>query len=595
MASAAAASPCQQPSLLEETTNAAHNAQRLPPKALRRTQSCRALYRQLDSSESIPSFHESIWDADVVRSDEQHAENDPNSPGISPTTTTHPQANILSELSPGDLDYLSDLPVHTRAQESALSNNMPSQMPSSAMFRPTQLEPIVEQRSLASLRSSLCRTRLGQSPARNVAVVHQQRSHHSLHPSRQQKPPQTKALPSRSHRRRAFSLDDLDCFNLSSLDCRLKRTRSSKSSSSEPGSFTPAAEKRSQVAEPRRPSYPPPERAATPPGVPSFGSPEAINYFDPPQARSLWWRMDRATPRGSSPADASVAQRTLAANLSSSTPRAERPHRFGRGFSLFSNNFARRSSTESRRASLPAGVLRADDGTLVRGRFGGRVSGHGISSRGLESHPMQRAAARDGKVIHDTDGSIVPRQRERAQGQDREVMTGARGPDGVVHRTASFSSLLTTWLSRENQPPSPPQEQPQEQEPDIVDVTAGVDQFPGQNDATNQLRSASDPARSSTDTHGARSTGSIPKSRFWHCWRCFCIFCCEMTEKELDGCGWYGADRPWLREGRESVRLRRQQSRERQQRHASWDSLSELRRETGLRSGMRYRAGGSQG
>lgn len=609
MAQAGAIAPSQLSSALEDFTNDAHKVQHVPLKTLRRTRSSRALYRNLDSSESTPSFHASIWDADVARSDECHRENDPSSADISPTTPRLPQTEFPPAFSLEHVDELSDLPSQT--QRSARSNALPSQTLPSPIFHPTQLEPIVEQRSVASLRSRLSRTRLASSPARNVNVVHPERSHHSLHLSQRHKSPWPlkDSLPAPSYQRRAFSLDDLDCFTVSPLSCISKRTRSSGSTSFDSGWYKAPDANCSPVAEPRRPSHSPPERAPTPPGVPSFGSPDAINYFDQPRARSSsWWRIGRSAQPGLSPPDASVAASALAANLNSSPPPSARPYGFLRSFNILANFNPPTSTSQPRRASLPAGVLRADDGTFVRGRFGGRVSGHGISSRGLDGHPMQRAAnaVRERKDNDVNDGWVVPRQRESAQRQDGGMaMHGAVRPSNAVHGNASFSSLMTTWFGWENRDGSlqrPREEETAEQreEPRIVDVAADVDELlrrntgtrtppPPPNPQTHNLNNAENaPARPSTDTDGAHTTTTIPESKFWHCWRWFCICCCEMTEKELDGCGWYGADRPWTRESRESVWLRTEREVRRQEEAGVGVQVERGR-------GMRFRPGGSRG
>lgn len=188
-------------------------------------------------------------------------------------------------------------------------------------------------------------------------------------------------------------------------------------------------------------------------------------------------------------------------------------------------------------------------------------------------------------------------------------MSGAVVPGNSVRRNASFSSLLTTWFSWETRSPGhlreaveppevaePPEiseqrepcvvdltagvnperhrEAPSEQvEPRIVDFAAGVDEFLHQNNYT--ATAPSDPRNSNDNDHPPAARHSIerinvpqpttptppsapPESKFWHCIHWFCICCCEMTETELDGCGWYGADRPWLRKTRESVRERRE-------------------------------------
>lgn len=660
----------QPPSPLADLTNQASGAYHISSKALRRTLSTRALYRRLDTSESIPSSHESICDADVVRSDEDHAEKMPTPANASPASTIHPRAD-LPPLPPLELlDQLSDLP--TQSQRSIRSDaSVPKPRPRTMYHQPTRLEPIIEQRSYVSL-ASLSQARLGQSPARHINVVHPQQSHHSLHPSHRKKSPWPleKPLPAPSYyNRRAFSMDDLVCWDVSSLDCHISKTGSSDSSSSDAGLFVRLNEKCSQLAEPRRPSHPSLQRKPTPPGIPSFGTPEAMNYFARPRARSSsWFRIARsASPRPAPPAaSASTSTSTAAGAVAANrNPPGLEPSRLSRCLSLLENNIMQAFSNSSpRRASLPEGVLRADDGTFVRGRFGGRVSGHGVGSRGLDAHPMQRAAARERK--NDAGLDMLPRQRPvpapQIQVQDPEPpVSGAAESSNVLLRHPSFSSLLTRWFTGEHWWRQQGQE-PQDPEPrPIVDVAADMRDFAIRNGPSHPAAAAAAPTPTpppqqalepenryytsaetsstpnpdrhrddgrNTDTDTPPPPETDEESRctalYWSCLRCFCMSFCGASKRELDGEAWYGDDRCWIRKRRDrqerasrGARLRRGEEeremsdRQRGQREVSWDSVSELRRSTGLGLGsqmmreggvgrerqgeMRYRAGGSQG
>ncbi|ERF76792.1 hypothetical protein EPUS_08977 [Endocarpon pusillum Z07020] len=652
---------------LENLTNEAHRARSAPSKSLRRTRSSRALFHCLDSSESVPDFNSSIWDADIACSGDRATENSPSSPDISPTTSRHPQADPF--------------PSFSVVQTSSLPANLPFQTPSNTDFQPTQLEPIAEQRTLTSSGPSFARTRLSQSPARRVNIVHPQQSLQSIHVSQRQIPPllPNTSLPTRPYRRRAFSLDDLDCLKFPSLDCFVRSTRSSISSSSDPELLASFGERYSQLAEPQQPSYPGPERTPTPPGVPSFGSPDAVNFFNQPPARfSSWWRIGRPTQPVPSFPDTSVAAAALAGNLSSPSSQAARPSGLLHRFILFNIDFSSSPwTTQPRRASLPAGVLRADDGTFVRGRFGGRVSGHGISSRGLDSHPIQRAVSAAGGERKDAPaegGGCIrsvgqPESIAQSQGHQDTVMSGA------VHRPASISSRLTTlfsWESRaterwreevaasreevgrpqtavpqeavaQAQPAAMLQHQPttpHEAQASIVvigddlavglnellhpdsdnraisltrqtplennddDLAAGTSEFLYRTTTNSTIRPApqnslennengnhaatrppsanenadNENATAHTTPSPSTSTPAPQKEKesesgLWHCIHWFCICCCEMTDKEWDGGGWYGADRPWLRSA--ARRKRREEERERGRREESRERRDE--------------------
>ena len=108
---------------------------------------------------------------------------------------------------------------------------------------------------------------------------------------------------------------------------------------------------------PQQPVEEPPQRSPTPPGLPSFGTLEAINYrpLPPPNPRTT-----------------SLSLRSL--------------------FSTSSQNSSTSGSTRSVGAGFPfpPGVVgRAPDGSLVRGRFAGRNTGH--SAGNLDRHPFHNA------------------------------------------------------------------------------------------------------------------------------------------------------------------------------------------------------------
>jgi hypothetical protein len=182
---------------------------------------------------------------------------------------------------------------------------------------------------------------------------------------------------------RIFSFDDLDIptsrpkFRTFVSPRTNRRPTSSSSGSFQ--SLTWLNEIASPV-EPAQPIYPPPQRSPTPPGVPSFGSPEAVNFRLPRRASGLHSnsrRGQRQSTSNRSPDDPFTNSSGI--DVVSSCLRSLRQF------------FAVHSSEHS--FDLPPGaVARADDGTFIRGRFGNRLSGHGIgggpTSGGLASHPF---------------------------------------------------------------------------------------------------------------------------------------------------------------------------------------------------------------
>lgn len=114
------------------------------------------------------------------------------------------------------------------------------------------------------------------------------------------------------------------------------------------------------------PRYPPPDRSPTPPGIPSFGSPEAINY-----SRQFSVRSYAPSP----PPERTPSRRAT-----------EYAHTLRRLFGIASPV----DPQPSRRQTYT--FARAEDGTAVQGRFPYRASGHGVNlHRQLDDHPFHRA------------------------------------------------------------------------------------------------------------------------------------------------------------------------------------------------------------
>ncbi|KAF7592667.1 hypothetical protein BBP40_012630 [Aspergillus hancockii] len=120
-------------------------------------------------------------------------------------------------------------------------------------------------------------------------------------------------------------------------------------------------------ASPILPAYPPPVRSPTPPGLPSFGTEEAVLY----SARF---------PVQSMPVDGQSHQRNHA-------PEGNRAESYGETFRRFFGI----SSSASRPNRQACTIVRAADGTAVQGRFPHRQSAHGVSAGNrLDNHPFHR-------------------------------------------------------------------------------------------------------------------------------------------------------------------------------------------------------------
>ncbi|KAA8648701.1 uncharacterized protein ATNIH1004_004586 [Aspergillus tanneri] len=167
-------------------------------------------------------------------------------------------------------------------------------------------------------------------------------------------------------------------------------------------------------ARPILPRYPPPERSPTPPGLPSFGSPEAIGYSSQFPVRSAINGQpqlhDRRTLNSHHAADASGARSSG-----------------GRWRRILS--FASPRSTPPPNQSL-CPVARAADGTAVLGRFPYRQGGHSMNvARQLEEHPFHRRTL----SMAQCDGGTVD---ERANSQEEWSIRGLdnmNGRDSTSH------------------------------------------------------------------------------------------------------------------------------------------------------------------
>lgn len=126
---------------------------------------------------------------------------------------------------------------------------------------------------------------------------------------------------------------------------------------------------------PFRPKYPPPHRSPTPPGIPSFGTPEAIDY-------TSQFDVCSSLPNGQIPYhDQSSAGRESGRCATESYPQMLR-----RLFGISSSSSAVPTTTQADRRHGCI-VARAEDGTAVQGRFPYRASGHGTNlTRHLQSH-----------------------------------------------------------------------------------------------------------------------------------------------------------------------------------------------------------------
>ncbi|KAE8396444.1 hypothetical protein BDV23DRAFT_177444 [Aspergillus alliaceus] len=124
-------------------------------------------------------------------------------------------------------------------------------------------------------------------------------------------------------------------------------------------------------ASPVLPTYPPPVRSPTPPGLPSFGTEEALRY-------SARFPVDSGLANGQS-----HQRRTHG-----SAGKGNRVESYGEALRRF---FGISSSSAFRPNGRGCTVVRAADGTVVQGRLPHRQSSHGVGAGGrLVDHPFHR-------------------------------------------------------------------------------------------------------------------------------------------------------------------------------------------------------------
>ncbi|PGH10608.1 hypothetical protein AJ80_07459 [Polytolypa hystricis UAMH7299] len=370
---------------------------------LRRVVSSSTLNPHIDSSESIPSEHGSLYDA-ILASFESLGD------GIQLDAANNTGTNAVS----------TEAPEENEEQPPANGPRSHSNWP------PRTLDTISERRSVSTLNRSVPPAYTGHN-ASSIST--------GTTPSQNPSPSPGARTNIRGHK--IYSFDDLDLpiprpkFSLSSNPKSRSHPNRSSSSTSLDGPYW--LRSLSSPAAPTQPTYPPPIRSPTPPGLPSFGSREAIQF------------RVRSTSRHSSSHNSPQSGRScrLSRNGSPETDDNTDPFCCGVGLRRLLGLFRR---SESDTEQLPAGAIaRADDGTLIRGRFGARQSGHGVgagpSTRGLETHPFHSfslpVAGRDGA---DSPAPSTRSRRGLSGGGSPYTSISRAGPSNPYHPEQPFST-----------------------------------------------------------------------------------------------------------------------------------------------------------
>lgn len=322
-----------------------------PRSRLRRVVSLRAISAHLDSSGSIPSDHSSL-PYGFLTSFDDHNENQ------------------VGEKEKANQEWCEPKPQHTDTRSEAFSGRQPH--PSSRDgWRAHVLETILEHPSVSTLERAI---------------------------SLKSRPSSILLITRNRYGDKIYSLDDLDIpsfrpkLSFSSLPTEFRRSGQLSSSTWSSQEYL-CCEDGVSPAEPLHPIYPAPVRCPTPPGLPSFGTQEAIRLRAPHGVTQSGRR-----PESDGDLD----------DCSCCIPGLRR-------FLGLSSCGVQRSP------ALPVGaVARATDGTIVRGRFGTRHSGHGVGAGpgaiGLRSHPFHRetlpvANSRDNQRIGPFNHGEGQRQR----------------------------------------------------------------------------------------------------------------------------------------------------------------------------------------
>lgn len=274
----------------------------------------------LDSSESIPSAHASIYEASVFDPSTEHVVNRSNENINCRSNDNREAVNVGHHEGCQIYNDFDNEEERRAADEFAWSNCVP------VVYSPHRLEPITEKNSLVTLQTKTSKASfkpkgirpLTDKSSQATLPRHHRRSNLSLRP--QPSASTLLAIPTvQPTHRKSFSLPSL--------------RRSNKSSSS---SVT-LTQSNYLSTLPIRPKRPPPERKPTPPGLPTFNTPAAINYRLP------------------------------------APPTRFRDH--------FRSSKAAEEYRRQTRA-LPRGVvMRGDNGEMIRGRWRAVPSGHGVGGQ----------------------------------------------------------------------------------------------------------------------------------------------------------------------------------------------------------------------
>ncbi|OAX77654.1 hypothetical protein ACJ72_08045 [Emergomyces africanus] len=379
---------------------------------LRRVVSTKGISQYIDSSESVPSEHSSLYDAVLTSFESDDNRKQPELDGRS------------EEAGPSNHGF-TNFEMEGRAIITQRLAHSHGKWPGK------KLETIVEQKSASTLRASIPPSVGDVDGPGNTTSLTTQRSLSN-----------TPDRPN-SYGQKVYSFDDLDLPAPRPKDSvsHLPNRSSSSGASFELQCLFP----QTSPVEPTQPVYPPPVRSPTPPGLPSFGSREAIHYNPNHANRTRSSNHQVPVSRGGTQQTSTGDEEDDASCCASGLKRL----------------FGLPSCMGPRPPALPTGVVaRADDGTMVRGRFGVRQSGHGVGAgptvRGLESHPFHRSSLPTFRVKDAGDDTSNPPDASQQNTHGPRSASSQSAYLSPQTMPLSYSSLLRSHNAPHPVPPRQP-------------------------------------------------------------------------------------------------------------------------------------------
>lgn len=265
---------------------------------------------------------------------------------------------------------------------------------------------------------------------------------------------------------RSRSLNDIDCgLRLQGVyECQ-KHVRSKSSED--------ALENAAQTTiYPLAPCHPALLRCPTPTGLPEFGSREAqeLRLVPPSRFHRLAEALQKRVRQVEHNSESNIEDERSRAtspqqqrDLTGTQAHTETPADIlRRMMGTVMPVSVPRPPQSPRRASLPRGVIRvsqpgpltqAEDGSLVRGRFGNRASGHGICPRSISIHPLARMRDSSGlqDAIQEIEKACAREDTRQQRGEHQASQQRRRGNSSAArqqpehdHRTTEASAAEQT-------------------------------------------------------------------------------------------------------------------------------------------------------